>query len=176
MMLMLWFFQMVYVAADWMVIPLCLSSSIESIVAPTPSFPFTYTPHKRITAQECRTLHTCKTSLHLKATALLIHEHDPGGHLVNLCYPAGVIEDTLGQGGLPRVDVGWDPDVADPLVGEDTGGTCPTAVDEHLGDETEDDRYAHPFLSVYRLWNARGADSRAAYLSLTVQVHSPQIT
>lgn len=41
MMLMLWFFHTVYVAADWMVIPLCLSSSMESIVAPTPSFPFT---------------------------------------------------------------------------------------------------------------------------------------
>ena len=40
-MLMLWFFHMVNVAADWMVMPLCLSSSMESMVAPTPSFPFT---------------------------------------------------------------------------------------------------------------------------------------
>lgn len=29
-----------------------------------------------------------------------------GGHLVDFRYPAGVIENTLGQGGLPRVDVG----------------------------------------------------------------------
>lgn len=27
-------------------------------------------------------------------------------HLMDLCYPAGVVEDALGQGGLPRVDVG----------------------------------------------------------------------
>lgn len=46
-MLMLWAFHMVYVAADLMVMPLCLSSSMESMVAPTPSFPFTYTPDKR---------------------------------------------------------------------------------------------------------------------------------
>ena len=51
---------------------------------------------------------------------------------MDLCYPAGVVEDTLGQGGLPRVDVSGDPDVSDPLVGKDTGGACPTAVNEHL--------------------------------------------
>lgn len=50
--------------------------------------------------------HCTPVKPHLTATAPLIHEHDPGVHLVNLCYPAGVIEDTLGQGGLPRVDVG----------------------------------------------------------------------
>lgn len=54
-------------------------------------------------------------------------------HLVNLCYPAGVVEDTLGQGGLPRVDVSRDPDVADSLVGKDPGGTRAAAVNEHLG-------------------------------------------
>lgn len=42
MMLMLWSFHMVYVAADWIVIPLCLSSSIESMMAPTPSLPLTW--------------------------------------------------------------------------------------------------------------------------------------
>lgn len=47
---------MVYVAADWMVMPLCLSSSMESIVAPTPSFPFTYKSQSQ-TAHEC--LHNC---------------------------------------------------------------------------------------------------------------------
>lgn len=51
---------------------------------------------------------------------------------MNVRYFAGVKEDPLGQGGLPRVDVSGDPDVADPLVGKDTGGACPTAVDEHL--------------------------------------------
>ncbi len=120
MMLMLWFFHTVYVAADWMVMPLCLSSSMESIVAPTPSFPFTCTPHGRKTAHECGTVPTCKTS------------PDGSAYLMNLCYPAGVVEDTLGQGGLPRVDVGWDSDVADPVVGKDPVGTCPAAVDEHL--------------------------------------------
>ena len=53
-------------------------------------------------------------------------------YLVYLCYPAGVVEDALGQGGLPGVDVGWDADVSDPLVGKHTGGAWPTAVDEHL--------------------------------------------
>ena len=56
----------------------------------------------------------------------------PGAHLVNLRYPARVEEHSLGQGGLPRVDVSGDPDVADQLVGDDPGGACPTAVDEHL--------------------------------------------
>lgn len=41
-MFILWSFQIVYVAADWMVIPLWRSSSIESITAPTLSLPFTY--------------------------------------------------------------------------------------------------------------------------------------
>ena len=41
MILILQSFHMVYVAADWMVIPLCFSSSMLSIVAPTPSLPFT---------------------------------------------------------------------------------------------------------------------------------------
>ena len=45
----------------------------------------------------------------------------PGAHLVNLRYPARVEEHSLGQGGLPRVDVSRDTDVADHLVG-DTGG------------------------------------------------------
>lgn len=57
MMLMLWFFHMVYVAADWMVMPLCLSSSIESMVAPTPSLPFTCTwdmrGEKRVVTWSC---------------------------------------------------------------------------------------------------------------------------
>lgn len=57
---------------------------------------------------------------------------DGSRNLVDLRYPAGVVEDALGQGGLPRIDVRRDPDVPDPLVGEDTGGTRPTAVDEHL--------------------------------------------
>lgn len=47
MMLILWFLHTVYVAADWIVMPLCLSSSIESIVAPTPSFPFTWKPYNK---------------------------------------------------------------------------------------------------------------------------------
>lgn len=42
MMLMLCSFHMVNVAADWMVMPRCLSSSMESMTAPTPSLPFTY--------------------------------------------------------------------------------------------------------------------------------------
>lgn len=124
-MLMLWFFHIVYVAADWMVMPLCLSSSIESMVAPTPSFPFTYTPHVRKKQQQLLVnagQHT-PLKLHLTETSRFIHKHDPSGHLVNLCYSARVVEDSLGQGGLPWVDVGWDPDVADPLVGEDTGWT-----------------------------------------------------
>ncbi|KAG7215585.1 hypothetical protein INR49_022111 [Caranx melampygus] len=33
--------------ADWMVMPLCLSSSMESMVAPTPSLPFTCTSHEK---------------------------------------------------------------------------------------------------------------------------------
>lgn len=53
MMLMLWSFHMVYVAADWIVMPLCLSSSIESMVAPTPSFPFTYTPQTEDMTATC---------------------------------------------------------------------------------------------------------------------------
>lgn len=45
--LILWSFQSVYVAADWIVMPRCLSSSIESIVAPTLSFPFTCGIHEQ---------------------------------------------------------------------------------------------------------------------------------
>lgn len=52
---------------------------------------------------------------------------------MNLRYSACVVEDALGQGGLPRVDMSRDPNVPDPLVGEYTRGTRPTAVDEHLG-------------------------------------------
>lgn len=51
---------------------------------------------------------------------------------MNLCYPAGVEQDTLGQGGLPGVDVCRDPDVADPLIGKDTRGACPTTINEYL--------------------------------------------
>lgn len=47
MMLMLVSFHMVYVAADWMVIPRCRSSSIESMTAPTPSLPLTLAKKKR---------------------------------------------------------------------------------------------------------------------------------
>lgn len=57
---------------------------------------------------------------------------EPMFHLVNLCYPASVIEDTLSQGGLPRVDVSGNPNVSDPLIGIHTRGTCPTVVDEDL--------------------------------------------
>ena len=39
--MMLWSFHMVKVAADCMVIPLCLSNSMLSMVAPTPSLPLT---------------------------------------------------------------------------------------------------------------------------------------
>lgn len=69
--------------------------------------------------------------------------HDQKGHLVDLCYSASVVEDALGQGGLPRVDVGWNPDVADPLVRDDARGACPTTVDEHLADLTGDKRSSH---------------------------------
>lgn len=55
---------------------------------------------------------------------------------MDLRDPAGVVEHALGEGRLPRVDVRRDPDVADPLVGEDTGGTRPTAVDEYLSNGT----------------------------------------
>jgi len=41
-MLTLMSFHSVYVAADCIVMPLCLSSSMKSIVAPTPSLPFTF--------------------------------------------------------------------------------------------------------------------------------------
>lgn len=51
-MLMLWSFHTVYVAADWMVMPRCLSNSMESIVAPTPSFPFTYITQERESIRE----------------------------------------------------------------------------------------------------------------------------
>lgn len=137
--LMLWFFHMVYVAADWMVMPLCLSSSMESIVAPTPSFPFTLAPHTSKTICECWKLRVCLKTCGA-AESQLAHRHDQKCHLVNLCYSSSVVKDPLGQGGLPWVDVGWDPDVADPLVGKDTRGACPTAVDEYLVDRQEEDR------------------------------------
>ena len=41
MMLMWWSFHSVYVAADWIVMPRSRSNSMESIFAPTPSFPRT---------------------------------------------------------------------------------------------------------------------------------------
>ncbi len=41
MMLMWWPSHSQWVAADWMVMPRSRSSSIESILAPTPSLPFT---------------------------------------------------------------------------------------------------------------------------------------
>lgn len=122
MMLMLWFFHMVYVAADWMVMPLCLSSSMESIVAPTPSFPFTFTSQRKAQLINAASFPTSRNF------AL------PGPHLMNLCYPARVVEDPLGQGGLPRVDVSRDADIADSLVGEDPRGAGPTAVNKHLQD------------------------------------------
>lgn len=59
---------------------------------------------------------------------------------MDLCYPAGVVEDALGQGGLPRVDVGGDADVADPFIRKDAGRACPATVDEHLADETGERR------------------------------------
>ena len=43
-----WSFHSTWVAADWMVIPRSLSRSIESIVAPTLSFPFTLEQYKTI--------------------------------------------------------------------------------------------------------------------------------
>lgn len=59
-----------------------------------------------------------------------------GGHLVDFSDPACVIQNALRQGGLPRVNVGWDSDVSDPLVGNDTRGACPTAVYQNLKDGT----------------------------------------
>lgn len=105
MMLMLWFFHMVYVAADWMVIPLCLSSSMESIVAPTPSFPLTFTPQKEL-------INTASS-----IGSLINYLAHSGPDLMNLCDPARVEEDPLGQRSLPRIDVSRDADVADSLVG-----------------------------------------------------------
>lgn len=101
--------------------PRCLSNSMESIVAPTPSFPFTYTTQVRESIREP----------HLNGKKSLIKTMKRT-HLVDLCYPAGVVEHALGQGGFPRVDVSGDPDVADPLAWKDTGGAAPAAVDEHL--------------------------------------------
>lgn len=84
---------MVYVAADWMVMPLCLSSSIESMVAPTPSLPFTCTSHEKRNQPVTGDCSSIDLYDHTNTTW-------PGAHLVNLCYPPGVVEDTLGQGGL----------------------------------------------------------------------------
>ena len=51
------------------------------------------------------------------------------GHLMDLRYPAGVVQDPLGQGGLARVDVSRDPDVSDPLVRNEARRAAPTTVD-----------------------------------------------
>ena len=47
---------------------------------------------------------------------------------MDLRYPAGVVQDTLGKSGLPRVDVSRDPDVSDPLVRNEARGAASTTV------------------------------------------------
>ena len=42
----------------------------------------------------------------------MVHHRGAFVHLADLVGPAGVEEDALGRGGLARVDVGHDPDVA----------------------------------------------------------------
>lgn len=68
---------------------------------------------------------------------------------MDLCYPAGVIEDALGQGGLPRVDVRRDADVADPFVGKDAGGAWPAAAEEHLENDRDDGKCPAAALFVF---------------------------
>ncbi len=107
MMLMLWPFHSVYVAADWMVIPLCRSNSIESITAPTPSLPLTYKylPHepklKHISLFSSTTTETkCK---------LL-------SHLVHLWDSACVKQDSLCERCFSRINVGRNTDVSDLFI------------------------------------------------------------
>lgn len=65
------------------------------------------------------------------------HRRPPSGpsdaHLMHLRDPARVEEDALRQRGLPRVDVGRDADVADPLVGKDGRGAAPAGIEKELG-------------------------------------------
>lgn len=56
----------------------------------------------------------------------------PVSHLVHLRDPAGVVQHSLGQGGLPGVDVRGDADVPDPLVRGESIGARATAADQHL--------------------------------------------
>ena len=65
------------------------------------------------------------------ALLLLDHPVHDGGtlvHLADLVGAAGVVEDALGRGGLPRVDVGHDPDVADARQGHVTNQRAALAL------------------------------------------------
>jgi len=53
-------------------------------------------------------------------------------YLMDHCYLAGVVEDSLGQGGLAGVNVRRDPDVADPLIGNEARTACPTTIYSYL--------------------------------------------
>lgn len=64
---------------------------------------------------------------------------------MHLCDPAGVEEHTLGQRGLPRVDVCRDADVADPLVGKDGRGAAPAGIEEELSGESRFAAEPRPF-------------------------------
>lgn len=68
------------------------------------------------------------------------HRRPPSGpsdaHLMHLRDPARVEEDALRQRGLPRVDVGRDADVADPLVGKDGRGAAPAGIEKELSGES----------------------------------------
>ena len=79
-------------AADCMVIPRCRSSSIKSIVAPTLSLPRTL----RIETLE---IHFGK----LASPTNLVHRRDA----------SSVVQNTFGQSGLTRVDVGTDSNISD---------------------------------------------------------------
>jgi hypothetical protein len=62
----------------------------------------------------------------------VVHDRRAFVHLADLVGLAGVVEDALGRGGLARVDVGHDPDVARALEGVLTLGHCSTHFFHHL--------------------------------------------
>ncbi len=69
-------------------------------------------------------------------------------YLVHLRYSAGVVQHSLGQCGLPGVDVRRDADVPDPLVRCEAIRAPATAADQHLThthqrDIIQTDRHTH---------------------------------
>lgn len=107
-------FHFVNVAADWMVMPFSRSSSMLSILAPTPSLPLTCTGlcrglHAMAFGEPCQVVAWPDKNNYMQISMYVLWKYI---YLMNSFDAACVKENPLCERRLPGIDVCADPDVA----------------------------------------------------------------